>query len=281
VPVFKKGVFTSRGATILGADDKSGVAEILELLTTIKDGFVNERSIEILFTVDEERGATGARAVRPEWLKGREMLILDAGESGKITTAAPFIFEYEVELTGRAAHSGAEPEKGRNALLVAARAIADIPVGRIDDRSTANVGFLASGQAINAVPASATFKGEIRSHERSRADKIFAQTKAAVESAAKPLGVRASIHRELWCEGYCYSHTDPHIKKAVKLMKLVGIRPRLKVSGGASDANTLVGKDFRPLDIGAGYKNPHMTTETVKLKDMVRVVELLQRYVND
>lgn len=279
-PVLKNGVFKSAGKTILGADDKAGIAEILEFVASIKDGFKNEQPVELLFTVDEEDGGTGAKNIDVKKLKGKEVLVIDAGGRGKITMAAPFLIEYDVELIGASAHAGLEPEKGKNAMLAAAHMLTKIPVGRIDNQSVANIGFLNAGQAINAVPATATFRGEIRSQDKKKANKILAKTIQIISQESKKLGIKHKVVDRLWCGGYSYTSNHALVKKVVTSFKRVGIIPKPAISHGASDANHLALKGFVPLDIGAGYKGAHTVNESVKLADMVVMVEFLQDFVN-
>lgn len=281
VPVLSKGTFRSKGNTILGADDKAGVAEMLEFAADIAGGFKNYRPVELLFTLSEEAGDSGAKKVEPKMLSGRQVLVIDAGEPGKIVKAAPFILEYKIKLIGRAAHSGAHPEQGKNAMVAAARAIAKMPVGRVDKFSTANVGFLKSGHATNAVPAEAEFSGEIRSHKRHLLDKIFDRITDTVAVEARKLGVKVEMEHELFCDGYYYSDTDPFIHQVQRLMKQAKLKPHLEVAGGVSDANMLSGKGFKTLDVGAGYFEPHTTNENIKLADMVKMVKFLQLLVSD
>ena len=193
-PVLREGVIYSDGTSILGADDKAGVAAILEVLAALAESQVAHRPLEILFTVSEEKGLRGAKAFDVGRLRASMGIGLDAGgPQGTIVQSAPSQDSLAVEVHGRAAHAGARPEEGINAIRVAAEAIAAMPLGRIDDETTANIGTISGGRATNIIPDLVTLRGEARS--RSQA-KLAAQTKAmtqALENAATAHGATVDL----------------------------------------------------------------------------------------
>ncbi|MGC9361107.1 MAG: M20/M25/M40 family metallo-hydrolase, partial [Anaerolineae bacterium] len=177
-PLVENGVVRSDGTTILGADDKSGVAAILEAVTALSEGSVVHRPLDLLFTVQEEIGLFGAKAVEVDRLRARMAIGLDAeGQQGTLVVSAPGQNSLEAVVHGKAAHAGVEPEKGVSAIRVAAEAIASMPLGRIDEETTANIGVISGGRATNIVPDRVEIKGEARSHDEA---KLASQTEAMV-----------------------------------------------------------------------------------------------------
>src|SRR6266498_239379 len=173
-PVIEDGVVRNAGGTILGADNKSAVAAMLEGTRRVLAENRRHGGIELLFTPKEEVGLLGAAAFDHERLHARVGYVYDqAAPIGDVILGAPSAHAMQVRFHGRAAHSGMYPEEGRSAIAAAARAIADLRLGRVDDESTANVGTIHGGTAGNVVPEWCYFDAEARSHdERKLADLV-------------------------------------------------------------------------------------------------------------
>jgi len=184
-PVFENGVFRSRGNTILGADDKCGIAIILEALELMVEHDQPCGPLELLFSVCEEIGLQGAKHLAFDQFKAQEGYVLDTRNPEVIITRAPAANRIRLEIGGRAAHAGAEPEKGINAIELAARAIASLKLGRIDHETTCNIGMVEGGVAVNIVPDRVVVHGEARSHDVA---KLHAVTDELVQSFQKVIG---------------------------------------------------------------------------------------------
>src|SRR5919198_4995871 len=142
-PVIEDGVVRNAGGTILGADNKAAVAAMLEGIRRVLAENRPHAGIELLFTPKEEVGLLGAAAFDHGRLRARVGYVYDqAAPIGDVILGAPYSHSMEVRFHGRAAHSGMYPEGGRSAIAAAARAIADLRLGRIDEETTANVGTI-------------------------------------------------------------------------------------------------------------------------------------------
>jgi len=276
-PVIKDGVIYSDGTTILGGDDKSGVAVILEVLRMLQDVPAAERpALEVLFTVSEEIGLVGARHFDTAKLAGRRGVVLDeGGPIGSLVVAAPFQDNHEIRVTGKSSHAGAEPEKGVSAIEVAAAAIHLMPLGRIDPETTANVGIIKGGTATNIVTASLYAKSEARSLDE---EKLAAQTekmRQAWQCAAAMRGARVDVQVTREYNGYHFSADHPWIAYLAERMTAAGFEPRLEKSGGGSDANIFNSEGLTMVVISTGMTAVHTSREHIAVRDIVDATKSL------
>ncbi len=281
-PVLKNGIYRSKGNTILGADDKCGVAIILEALACIADNKIPCGPLELLFTICEEIGLQGAKHLAFDQFNAQMGYVLDTRNPEVIITRAPAANRIRLEIGGRAAHAGAEPEKGINAIELAARAIAPLNLGRIDHETTCNIGLVEGGVAINIVPDRVVVHGEARSHDIS---KLHSITDEIVQAFQKVVGASASRGEE----GVPYLKVDVqldfdrlHIDEnhdAVRIARAAAANLDRVIytatSGGGSDANILAQHGIVAGVLGTGCEKVHTVHEQVALKDMVRSTELL------
>jgi tripeptide aminopeptidase len=173
VPVVTDGVVHSVGATILGADDRAGLAAIIETVRRLAESAVPHPTVRVIFTVQEEIGLHGAKQLRPDDVACDLCLVLDAeGTPGGIVVGAPTHYTFAAEFTGRAAHAGVCPEQGISAIRMAASAIESMELGRLDARTTANVGSIKGGRATNVITARCDLTGECRSLDRDRVERV-------------------------------------------------------------------------------------------------------------
>ena len=189
--ILREGVFESDGTTILGADDKSAIAILIEAIRTLQENQLPHGPLELVLTVCEEIGLMGAKHLDFSLISAPYGYVLDATDTQGIITRAPAANHLEFEIYGKDAHAGASPEKGINAILLASRAIAGLEIGRIDPETTANIGIIKGGLATNIVPNRVTVKGEVRSHDENKlariTGKIVGAFKAAVDTYEAPL----------------------------------------------------------------------------------------------
>src|SRR5689334_23109631 len=193
-PLVADGVVRSSGDTVLGADDLAGVAAIIEGVRATLERGGPHRAAELLLTVQEEVGLLGAVAFDTAKLRAREGVTLDSGgDFGGITIGAPSQDSLHAIVIGRAAHAGVAPERGVNAIVVAARALAAMPLGRIDEETTANIGIIRGGDATNIVPERVELWGEARSHSQEKLVGQIEQMIAAFETAARATGANVQV----------------------------------------------------------------------------------------
>jgi tripeptide aminopeptidase len=265
----KNGIIRSTGSTVLGADDKGAIAQILEALTALKEKDTAHGNIEIVFTSAEERGLFGAKHLDFKRIKGRHALVLDSsGRVGKIVVAAPSHITYEMRITGRPAHAGMEPEKGISAIKAAAAIIAKVPDGRIDGETTANIGVIEGGTATNVVSKEVVMRGEVRSHNpvrlRSLRDAIF----NAAKSVARQRNAKIQIKEQKEYQSFRISEGEPFLLFMDRVFEKCGIRAEHTVTGGGSDANIFNRKGVRTLNISTGMQKVHSHEEFIRIDDL-------------
>lgn len=261
----------SDGTTILGGDDKAGVAIILEALTSLKEDKTKHAPIEAVFTVGEEEGLLGALNLDYAKIQSKRGITFDGDYNvANITTSAPGYGRVDATITGRSAHAGFEPEKGISAIKIAAEIIMQLKVGRIDEETTANIGMIQGGTARNAVPESAHLKAEIRSRSPEKLslhtqhfEKVFENARIQYPEAK----IELDIHNEF--DPYHFDENHKVIEAAVRILKSMGLKPLLAPSGGGSDVNIFHKQGIETICVGAGYYEPHTTREYVAIPDLV------------
>lgn len=263
------GIIRTTGPTILGADDKSALAQIIEALLVLQEQGIPHGDIEIIFSSSEETGLLGARNLDFAGIRGRHAIVLDSsGSVGSLVVAAPTHVTYEMQILGKSAHAGIEPERGISAIRVASRIIAEIPDGRIDPETTANIGIIKGGTATNVVPQDVTIKGEIRGHS---AEKIE-HTKKRIFGTARDIteqhhALITMAEREEYA-AYTIDRSSPFLLYLAGVLKKCSLTPVYKVTGGGSDANILNQKGILAINISTGMQKVHSTEEFISIKDL-------------
>jgi tripeptide aminopeptidase len=275
-------VFRTDGRTILGADDKAALAAILEAVAVLKERKIPHGPLQVVFTVAEETGLNGARALDPEAIRGALGFVLDAsGPTGTLITAAPSHEILEVTYTGRAAHAGFCPETGVSALQAACRAVESMPLGRIDDETTANVGILQGGTANNIIPAEAYVKAEARSRDPEKLAAQVAAMTRAFDAGAAAYGASVVIKRNSCYQGYHFSPDDPPLALAAAALRRLGRVPAFRPTGGGSDASIWNARGIPTAVLTCGYMDAHAVTEHVSLADMRLAAEWVVAIVQE
>ena len=263
-------VIRSISDTILGADDKCGVAPILEAMMLLHESGAPHGDLQLLLTVCEEIGLKGAKALDPARIKAAFGFVLDAGPPvGTLTCAAPSQNSLLVTIHGTPAHAGVFPEKGVSAILAASSAISKMTLGRIDGETTANIGTISGGTARNIVPAEVKIVAEARSRSH---EKLVAQTahmKETFEAEAAKIGARAEVEVIEEYRGYTLTESDPVVEMAARAARALGLPTALKESGGGSDANIFNGHGVPTVVMATGMEAIHTHDEFCRISDMV------------
>lgn len=277
-------LFTSAGDTILGSDDKSGIAACIEALRLLRETGTPHRPVEMVITTCEEIGLVGAKALDPKLVRAREGYALDSSGFARVITHAPAANRLTITVSGVAAHAGLHPEWGVNAVLVAAQALARVPNGRIDDETTANFGTIVGGTASNIVPERVVIEAEVRSHSVDKLERVTRQIEAifhetvaawedptgqalgrpAVEVAVRPDFPVMRLDRD-----------DRVIRRVDAAARAIGLELSYERAGGGSDANIFNGHGLATAIIATGMTHVHSTSEQVTLQDMVDLTRLL------
>lgn len=281
-PVVRDGVVYSDGTTILGGDDKSGIAVILEVLQTIQEGKLPHPPLEVVITVQEELGLIGAKGLDTSRLSAQEGISFDCGgPPGSIVVSAPSQNSLKVVVHGKAAHAGANPELGINAIVVAAQALVNMPLGRVDEETTANFGLIEGGTARNIVPDRVELTGEARSRHPA---KLQAQTDRMVEAfqaAAKSLGATVDVDVTRAYEGYRMTEADGIVSRLMAACRVAGVQPFLKATGGGSDANVFNAQGKKIANLSTGMTGEHTTDEHIAVADMVACAQIVLNCVQN
>lgn len=276
VPVVDNGLVRSNGATVLGADDKAGVAVLLETARRLASGGKAHAGVRIVLTVQEEVGLKGAKALAARDVAGDVAIVLDAdGPVGGIVTAAPTHHTFAAVFEGRAAHAGVEPERGVSALGMAARAVTAMRLGRLDEQTTANVGTIEGGTATNVVPASVRMAGECRSLDASRAEQVCREMDTVMRQAADAGGGDVQIAWTREYRGFAFEEDDPVVVLAKEACRRVGVEPRTFPTGGGSDGNVLTALGVPTLVLSCGMSAVHGTEESIPVSELERLADVI------
>lgn len=279
-PVVVDGVLCSAGDTILSADDKAGIAAILEGLRRTIESDAPRPDITVVFTTCEELSLLGVGALAADAMpSGAPCYVLDAdGAPGTVIVGSPGHYTLHASFTGRAAHAGVEPEAGVSAILMAAAALDSMPIGRIDEVTTANIGLIEGGREVNIVADACAIAGECRSLYRDRADAQRDAMTEAIEKAAARFGGTVDVEWRVDYDAVLYEEDNELVQGIARAARAAGLEPRFLYSGGGADANVLVSRGVRAVTLGVGMTNFHSVDEHITvadLEDSARLVEAL------
>jgi tripeptide aminopeptidase len=273
--VDEEGIIRPRGETILGGDDKAGVAAILELIRTLTEEKKPHPTIAVLLTTCEELNLLGALALDSVDFNGEPCFVLDAnGAPGKVIIAAPYHSMFTARFFGKAAHAGVEPQKGVSAIAMAARAINAMKLGRLSERSTANVGTIHGGSADNIVPDSCVITGEFRAFSQAELDEVQAQLRQAIDSAV--INTEGSVEVE-WLPqfpGYEIAEDDPVVQAVLATAQKLRHNATTEYIGGCSDANIFANRGSHAIVLGTGMTNVHSLSEQLATRDLTDLTKL-------
>lgn len=272
-PVVADGIVTNAADTILGADDKAAVAVLLEAARlTLAEGRPHA-GVELLFTTREETGLEGASAFDESRLEARLGFVYDhAGAVGEVIVAAPSGRAIDVLFTGRPAHAGINPEDGRSAIIAAARAISDLRLGRIDDETTANLGLIEGGSALNVVPARCRLAVEARSRDERKLAELVQELLDSFAFAAAVAECEVETTVEDKYRGYRLAADDPALVLARSALERAGIEPREVEVGGGADANIFNERGLHCVNVANGMANIHTADEAIAVADLEAMV---------
>lgn len=274
-PIVSDGVIFSAGDTVLGADDKAGLAAAIECVRRVADADRPRPSLRCVFTVKEELGLVGAKCLHPEDVSGDLCLVLDAaGTPGGIVVGAPTHYAFAAEFTGRAAHAGVQPEAGISSIVMAAHAVGRMTLGRLDEGTTANIGTITGGTATNVVAATTRVTGECRSLDRARVEEVRADMHAAMLDAAERAGGSVQIVWTLEFEGFRLAEDDPRIRLLQAACADVGVSSSVFTTGGGSDANIFAGLGLPTVALACGMEGVHGTSEQLAVADLEALARL-------
>jgi len=273
-PIISKDKITSSGDTVLGVDNRAGIAALLYTLERIAKEKIPVKDFTVAFTTCEETTLFGSKhlGINGSIKKG---FVFDSGyRPGNFIYSACGAIGFKMKIIGKASHSGISPEKGINSLQVASKAISQLPLGRIDEETTINIGTIKSGSAVNVIPALTELEGEVRSFDLKKAENYF---DLLVETFKKEAEIhKAKIEYDYYWDfkPYTISESSSVYQSVVNAIKKVGLKPVSKISLGGSDANSLNARGIESINLGIGAQNPHSDEEFIFIEDLVKTAEL-------
>jgi tripeptide aminopeptidase len=280
-PVVRDGVVTNDEDGILGADNKASVAGMLDAVRRIVQGGIPHAGIELVLTAQEEVGLRGAKAFDVERLHARIGYVFDhASPIGGMVLEAPSQYSIDARFIGREAHSGIAPEEGRSAIAAAARAIAEMRLGRIDDETTANVGLLRGGSARNIVAGSCTLSAEARSLDPAKA---LRQCQAMIDSithAADAEGCEVETATTHEYEAYRLRRAEPVVALAEQALMASGYVPEVLRTGGGADSHIFNARGRPCLNLPNGMREIHTSAEAIAVTDVEGIVRIVLALVD-
>lgn len=272
-PRVEDGVVRSDGSTVLGADDKAGIAELFEALKRAE----RHPPLELVVTREEEQGMRGARNVDFGLLKARMGYVLDMDSVDSIVIGGPTKVNLDIRVRGRAAHAGMEPEKGVSAIKAAALAIARLADGRIDDVTTSNIGTIKGGENRNSVPERVSLQAEARSLDHERCLETAERMREAFIEAAASMGASASVESTILYRAVNIPQEAEVVQVAAAAMRDIGLRPRIFPIIGGTDATVYNEQGIQTAVLGTGVRREHTCEEHIYIADMEKAVEILVR----
>ncbi|HZT84918.1 MAG TPA: M20/M25/M40 family metallo-hydrolase [Gaiellaceae bacterium] len=274
-PVVEEGVVRNACGTILGCDNKAAITAMLEGVRRVLGEGVPHAGIELVFTPKEEVGLLGADAFDHDRLRARTGYVYDQeGAMGEVVLGAPWSRALEVRFHGRSAHAGMAPEEGRSAIQAAAKAIADLRLGRVDELTTANVGTISGGTAGNVVPEWCTFVAEARSHDEATLGEVVQEMLDAFSFAATETECDVETALRKSYDGYRLKRDEPAVALAASAFARCGIEPRFGLSGGGADANVFNERGRRCVNLSHGVYGFHTPDEHVAVSDLEAMVDV-------
>ncbi len=271
-PILKDGIIRPKGETILGADDKAGIAEFFEAVKSAE----KTPPLEIVISKEEEVGLLGSKNIDMSLLESKIGFVIDARNLEDILLGGQSKMDINVMIKGKASHSGAEPEKGISSIKAASHAISILKEGWIDEETTVNVGIIKGGEVTNSVPEKTEIKIECRSKSH---EKCIHQSKLIKEvflTVAKASGAQAKVKMELSAQAYHISENSEVVKFAKKAINSVDLKPNVRISCGGTDAVNYNKKGIETVVMGKGGEASHTKGENISAADMKKAVKMFK-----
>jgi tripeptide aminopeptidase len=273
-PIIKEDRIVSSGDTVLGVDNRAGIAVLLYTLEKIAKEKIPVKDFTVAFTTCEESTLFGSKNLAVNGVINK-CFVFDSGyRPGDFIYSSCGAIGFKMKITGRASHSGISPEKGINSLQVAANSISKLPLGRIDEETTMNIGILRSGSAVNVIPELTELEGEVRSFDLKKAENYFDFLADTFKKEAEAAGARVDYDYFWDFKPYSIKESSDVYKETIRAIKKTGLTPNPRISLGGSDANSLNGRGIESVNLGIGAQNPHSNEEFIYIEDLVKSSEI-------
>ncbi len=263
----KDGIIRTNGQTVLGGDDKAGIAAILEALRIAREKDIPHGDIEVVFAIAEEAGLLGSKNLDRNMVRAEMGFVFDSsGEPGQAIVKAPSSNTMHMTVRGKKSHAGLAPERGINAITLASRAIAEAKQGRIDEETTANIGVIKGGSATNIVPDVVEVWAEARSHNEEKLERATEELLAPFRKIADGGSCDIEILREY--DAYSLDETEPVVEVVREACTRAGLQADLVATGGGSDGNNFNRMGLPSVVLGVGMTDVHTTSESIRIVDL-------------
>ena len=272
----EKGTIKTDGKTILGGDDKAGIAILLEAITIIKENKLIHGDLELIFTIGEEIGLYGSRYLDYRLLESKVGYVLDSGgDVGTIINNAPGQEDFKIQFIGKEAHSGVNPEDGINAIQMVGDFLTWFPYGKIDGETTGNIGTISGGSAVNVVPGKVDLVGEFRSRNGQKLNNWVKQIEPKLIEIKNKFGGDFKLETERIYSPYQVQEQETVIRFVLKALKQQGVLGQLKARGGGSDANNFNAHGINTVNLGIGLTKGHTTEEEITTENLIKGTQLV------
>ena len=273
-PIVLDDKILSSGNTILGVDNRVGVSVLLFILQKIALEKIPVKNFTVAFTTCEETTLMGSKNLDVNG-KIKYGFVFDSGfRPGNFIHSACGALGFNLKVIGRASHSGIAPEKGINSVLIASKAVSQLPLGRIDEETTMNIGTLKGGSAVNVIPEITELDGEIRSFDVKKVEIFFKQTLEIFHQETEKAGGEIAVNSYWDFKPFTVPENAYAYQETNRVLKKVGLNPVPKISLGGSDANSLNERGIQSINLGIGAQNPHSNDEFIFIEDLVKTSEI-------
>ena len=276
-PIIENGRVRSNGETILGADDKAAISEIMEMVRTAE----KRPPLEIVITRCEEPGSWGSANLDYSMLDSKLAYVLDMEYPHEIVVGGPTLITFDVDYKGKPSHAGMAPEKGISAILAASKAISRLRLGKLDEETTANVGIIHGGEIRNGVPANAKILAECRCLTHEKALKLADEMEKIFKEASEEVGTQITIDKKLALRAYHLDEKSVAVQLAMTALKKHKINPETKIIRGGTDATHFNSKGIQTGVLGVGYRDIHSCDEYAIIDEMVTMTNVIKTMVED
>jgi len=270
----------SDGTTILGADDKGGVAQIFELVHVLREDALSHPPLELIFPICEEIRLLGSTYVDMSLISAKTVYVLDGGpDVGDVLIGGPSMYDVRGTITGKAAHAGVEPDKGISSIQVLARAITNMKLLKVDEETTSNIGFVQTDYPLNVVPEVTTFGFEVRSLDDKKAEVQLNEMMRALEEATEQAGAQLEIKAEKVLTAYQLNAENDVLRHYHRVCEASGIEVRETISRGGTDLSSYISHGLEGIVIATGGEGPHTLEEYLDIRVFMNSLELLVKLV--
>lgn len=276
-------IITSASKTILSADDKAGIAAIIEAIKTIKNGDFKYPNIELVFTVQEEVGLKGAKELNYSEFHSKIAYAIDAeAPVGTIITQGPTQKKFTIDFWGKSSHAGMAPEKGVNSIVMASEFLDKISLGRIDHATTSNIGIIGGGTANNVIPEHTVLQGEVRSLYESKLEGLLASYKVEAQKAVDNLnGKKFEFNEYFVYHNFFIEFNSPVVQLASRACQNINLEPIIKEIGSGSDANIFNYNGISTVILGTGFKKSHSLEESITFSELKAISNLIINIIKE